>query len=48
MENKDYCKCKEVNSVSSEIGEWGYWDVCNDCGKVIEDSFEYHDQSEDD
>lgn len=36
-----YCECKVLNSVSTEIGEWGQWDVCNDCNRPVEDTFEY-------
>lgn len=37
----EYCKCKNGSGVYSEINDFGYWLVCNDCHKVIEDSFEY-------
>lgn len=26
----------------AEIGEFGYWLVCEKCGKPVEDSFEYY------
>ena len=34
-----YCKCPHSSSITSEIEEWGYWDVCCDCGKPLEDGF---------
>lgn len=39
---QEYCKCENSSSVYSESNELGFWDVCTDCGKVIEDSFENH------
>ena len=41
-EYEDYCKCENRTSAGSETNEMGYWLVCSDCGKVIEDTFEYH------
>lgn len=37
-----YCKCSSISSVTSEIEEWGYWDVCCRCGKPLEDGFHYY------
>ncbi len=37
-----YCKCPHPSSITSEIEEWGYWDVCCDCGKPLEDGFHYY------
>lgn len=42
IEKIGYCKCKSTTSVTSEIEEWGYWDVCCKCGKPIEDGFHYY------
>lgn len=39
MDTNDYCTCKHCSSVSSECDDWNEWDVCCDCGKVIEDSY---------
>ena len=41
-ENNEYCTCGCPNGVYTETGEFGQWDVCCKCGKVIEDSFEYY------
>ena len=38
----DFCDCEKSSSLTSEIGEFGYWLVCCDCNKPIEDSFEYY------
>lgn len=37
----DYCECKHSSSITSQIEEFGYWDVCCDCGKPLEDGFHY-------
>ena len=39
-----YCKCPHPSSITSEIDEWGYWDVCNDCHKPIEDTYGYNSE----
>lgn len=41
MYNHDYCQCEKSSSVYSDTDNWGCWDVCSDCGKVIEDSYAY-------
>lgn len=38
----EYCTCKNRSSVTSEIGDFGYWYVCCDCGKRLEDGFHYY------
>ncbi len=38
----EYCTCKKCSSITTELGEWGYWDVCCDCGKRLEDGFHYY------
>lgn len=40
--NEDFCKCKHSSSITSVTGEWGYWDVCCDCNKPLEDGFHYY------
>ncbi len=40
--NSGYCKCKESSSITSAEEEFGYWDVCCDCGKPLEDGFHYY------
>lgn len=37
MDNKDYCKCNPCTRVHTETDEWYQYDICNDCGKVLED-----------
>lgn len=39
---EDYCKCENRSGTRSAVGEWGYWLICSDCEKVVEDSFEYY------
>lgn len=49
MAETEYCKCKNSSGVYSPTNDFGYWDVCKDCDKVIEDSYEYfnHHDGED-
>lgn len=42
LSDDDYCKCKNCTSLTSQIDEFGYWDVCCDCGKPLEDGFHYY------
>ena len=42
VEKIGYCKCQQHRSITSEIEEWGYWDVCCVCGKPLEDGFHYY------
>lgn len=42
IEKVGYCNCSSISSVTSEIEEWGYWDVCCRCGKPLEDGFHYY------
>ena len=37
--NSEFCTCKNSSSVYTETGEWGCWDMCSDCNKVIGDSY---------
>lgn len=41
---EEYCTCGHPNGVTSdtESSEWGYWLVCCNCGKRIEDGFHYY------
>jgi hypothetical protein len=48
MEQNEFCKCDEIKSVHSESDDFGHWDVCNECNKPIEDSYEYDNQSDED
>lgn len=37
MNIKDFCKCKNVISVHTETDDFYQYDICNNCGKVLED-----------
>lgn len=39
----EYCKCDKNTAVYSESNDFGYWLVCSECEKVVEDSFTYFD-----
>lgn len=40
--NGPFCQCEHSSSYHTDTNDWGQWDVCNDCNKPIEDSFEYY------
>lgn len=40
--NLKYCDCKRPSAVTTENDEWGYWEICCDCGKRIEGSYHYY------
>lgn len=40
--NNDYCKCKHIKLITTEEEDFGYWDVCCQCGKRIENGFHYY------
>ena len=42
IEETGYCKCKGIQSITSEIEDFGYWDVCCKCRKPLEDGFHYY------
>lgn len=42
VDEDSYCKCINSSAISSEKEENGYWDVCCDCGKPLEDGFHYY------
>lgn len=40
MENKkEYCSCKECFPTFNDECEWGFWEVCINCGKKIEGTY---------
>lgn len=41
INDADFCKCTHCSVITSQIEESGYWDVCCDCGKPLEDGFHY-------
>ena len=40
----EYCQCNVPSSIYSdtESSDFGYWDVCGNCNKKIEDGFHYY------
>ena len=40
----NFCKCIHSSSVFTEMDDWGYWDVCSDCHKPIEDTYRYNSE----
>ena len=47
MSLHDYCKCKNPSSVHTETDDWYQYDVCNDCGKKLEDGIRQIDDNGD-
>lgn len=45
-EKNEYCTCEKLERVYSQNDDFGHWDVCDICGKVVEDSYEYFDIDE--
>lgn len=42
-ENMDFCTCKEVGAVTTGFeDDFGYWYVCCQCGKRIDDGYHYY------
>lgn len=42
----DFCKCKTVTAISAESSDFGYYDLCESCGKPLEDGFHYFNHSD--
>ena len=42
LKKEDYCRCSSRASITSYPDEFGYWDICCDCGKPLEDGFHYY------
>ena len=41
--DEKYCKCGSVPCMTSGYDDgFGYWDVCAECGKKIEDGYHYY------
>ena len=38
----EFCKCKDLQALTVEDGEFGYWDICCTCGLPIEDGYHYY------
>lgn len=39
MDKKDYCQCKNITKVTTGFDDFNEYDICCNCGKIIEDSF---------
>lgn len=37
-EDIEFCTCENCTCVSTEFSDWYEWDVCSNCGKLIEGS----------
>lgn len=44
VENIDYCQCEHIKGIHTVNGEFGYWELCSECDKPIEDGFHYFDE----
>ncbi len=42
LEKEDYCQCLSCKSLTTYEDEFGYWDICCECGKPLEDGFHYY------
>lgn len=40
-ENKS--RCEKLQRVYTDVDDFGHWDVCDVCGKIVEDTYEYFD-----
>lgn len=41
--HNEYCTCSNPSSITTGFEDsCGYWDVCHDCGKRIEDGYHYY------
>ncbi|MDO4535731.1 MAG: hypothetical protein Q4B63_07990 [Clostridium perfringens] len=39
----EFCNCGRCTSITTGFeDDWGYWDVCVNCGKKIEDGYHYY------
>lgn len=41
IKNDNYCRCEKIELAHTDFDDFKRWDVCNTCGKVIEDSIVY-------
>jgi len=43
MRITEFCRCGNRTSITTGYDDdWGYWDVCVDCCKRIEDGYHYY------
>lgn len=47
MDLSDFCKCQNCSGVHTETDDWYQYDICNDCGKIIEDGIRNIDDNGD-
>lgn len=47
MNLSDFCKCQNRSGVHTETDDWYQYDICNDCGKIIEDGIRNIDDNGD-
>ena len=40
----NFCKCAHSLSVFTKMDALGYWYVCSDCNKPIEDTYRYNSE----
>lgn len=41
--DNDYCKCEQISCITVGFeDDWGYWDVCTNCGKRLENGHHYY------
>ena len=44
----DFCTCNSNSEITTGYeDDWGFWDVCCDCGKKIEDGYHNYFDNED-
>ena len=41
INDADFCECTHCSAITSQMEEFGYWDVCCVCGNPLEDGFHY-------
>lgn len=44
MEDKktEFCTCGRCTAITSEEGEFGYWDICYNCRKPLKNGYHYY------
>ena len=38
----EFCECELANGTYTETNDFGWWDMCVECNKVIDGTFEFH------
>ena len=47
MAKYEYCECKECKTVYTGFeDEFGYWDICGECNKRMEDGYHFFNHYE--